>query len=104
VTFAIYLQLKIACRYVIPPEYGRQFEQLVVKLFPEEAASCPAFLRHKMIVVSPQVLNKHSIPFSTVRIHITYYVIYIIIINNFRLDKQHIFLRVLFVSGNAEAR
>jgi len=90
--FTIYLQFKIVFRYVIPPEYGNQFEQLVAKLFLDEAAKCSAFIRHKIILLMPQILNKHYIPFNTVRIHITYH----------RLDKQHILQCVLFVSGITE--
>lgn len=37
----------------IPPRYGRRFEELARKLFPSSYSVCPAFLRHKMSVISP---------------------------------------------------
>ncbi len=52
------------CRYVIPPAYGRKFEQLAASRFPSLAKRCPAFLRHKMTIISPSLLTKESIPYS----------------------------------------
>lgn len=51
-------------RYVIPPAYGRKFEQLAAIRFPALAKRCPAFLRHKMTIISPAILTKESIPYS----------------------------------------
>jgi len=34
--------------------------------FPNYAKVCPAFLRHKMTVISPAILHKYSIPFNKV--------------------------------------
>lgn len=34
--------------------------------FPSSAQDCPAFLRHKMTVISPSVLAKYSIPINKV--------------------------------------
>lgn len=34
--------------------------------FPTDASQCPAFLRHKIAVISPQKLNTYSIPFNKV--------------------------------------
>ncbi|KAE9524168.1 hypothetical protein AGLY_015413 [Aphis glycines] len=52
--------------YAIPPEHGRRFERLANSLFPADFLSCPAYLRHKMSVISPQVLAKNSIPFDKI--------------------------------------
>lgn len=52
--------------YVIPPEHGKRLERLAEGFFPSIARECPAFLRHKMTVISPNVLSKYSIPFHKV--------------------------------------
>lgn len=52
--------------YAIPPEHGRRFERLANGFFPEASKACPAFLRHKMSLISPQVMKKYSIPFNKV--------------------------------------
>lgn len=54
------------CRYGIPPEHGRRLERLANGFFPSASKSCPAFLRHKMTIISPHVLKKYSIPFNKV--------------------------------------
>lgn len=52
--------------YVIPPEHGRKIERLARDLFPNEYQECPAFLRHKMTVIKPDILKKHKIPFKKI--------------------------------------
>lgn len=52
--------------YAVPPEHGRRLERLAVHFFPAEAKQCPAFLRHKMFLLSPQILKKYSIPFNKI--------------------------------------
>ncbi|GLH09727.1 Probable lysine-specific demethylase 4B [Gryllus bimaculatus] len=52
--------------YAIPPEHGRRFERLANGFFPDALKECPAFLRHKMTLVSPQVLKKYSIPYNKI--------------------------------------
>ncbi|XP_049770625.1 lysine-specific demethylase 4B-like isoform X4 [Schistocerca cancellata] len=52
--------------YAIPPEHGRRFERLATGFFPEASKSCPAFLRHKMSLISPRVMRKYSIPFNKI--------------------------------------
>ncbi|XP_066996796.2 uncharacterized protein [Anabrus simplex] len=52
--------------YAIPTEHGRRFERLANGFFPEQLKLCPAFLRHKMSLISPQVLKKYSIPFNKI--------------------------------------
>jgi jumonji domain-containing protein 2 len=53
--------------YVIPPEHGPRLERLAEGFFPSFSRECAAFLRHKMTVISPRILNKYSIPFYKVR-------------------------------------
>ncbi|CAF2737799.1 unnamed protein product [Rotaria sp. Silwood2] len=52
--------------YVIPPSYGKIFEQFAASRFPSLSRRCPAFLRHKMTIIAPYILTKHSIPFSKI--------------------------------------
>jgi hypothetical protein len=62
--------------YVIPPDHRQRFERLAQGtaehlphlylieqgLYPGEFKNCSQFLRHKMILISPSYLAKHSIP------------------------------------------
>lgn len=52
--------------YVIPPEHGKRLERLASGFFPHNARECNAFLRHKMTVISPRILDKYSIPYAKV--------------------------------------
>eukprot|EP00102_Acyrthosiphon_pisum_P023983 XP_016661193.1 PREDICTED: probable lysine-specific demethylase 4B [Acyrthosiphon pisum] len=52
--------------YAISPEHGRRFERYVNRFFPIEASNCPAFLRHKITVISPHILKQYSIPFNKI--------------------------------------
>ncbi|KAK7792048.1 hypothetical protein R5R35_001682 [Gryllus longicercus] len=52
--------------YAIPTEHGRRFERLAQGFFPEQSKACTAFLRHKMSLISPQVMRKYSIPFNKI--------------------------------------
>ncbi|XP_076307338.1 lysine-specific demethylase 4A-like [Tachypleus tridentatus] len=52
--------------YAIPPEHGRRLERLAAGFFPSSSQICPAFLRHKMTVISPQILKQYSIPFNKI--------------------------------------
>lgn len=52
--------------YAIPPDQGKRFERLAEGFFPSSFKSCPAFLRHKMFLISPPVLQKYSIPVNKV--------------------------------------
>lgn len=49
--------------YVIPPEHGRRFERLASGFFSENYQRCHSFLRHKMTIISPQILKEYSIPY-----------------------------------------
>ncbi|BFZ16512.1 hypothetical protein BsWGS_19551 [Bradybaena similaris] len=48
--------------YAIPPEHGQRLERLAQGFFPSSFSECPAFLRHKMSLISPSILKKYSIP------------------------------------------
>ncbi|XP_064607445.1 uncharacterized protein LOC135471933 isoform X2 [Liolophura sinensis] len=52
--------------YAIPPEHGRRLERLAEGFFPSSFQACPAFLRHKMTLISPHILKQYSIPFNKV--------------------------------------
>lgn len=52
--------------YAIPPQYGKHFERLANKFFPSNYKTCEAFLRHKMTLISPKILQKHSIPYNKI--------------------------------------
>ncbi|KAA0187812.1 hypothetical protein HAZT_HAZT001494 [Hyalella azteca] len=52
--------------YVIPPEHGRRLERLANGYFPSSFKACPAYLRHKMSLISPQILKQYSIPFNKI--------------------------------------
>ncbi|XP_060860643.1 lysine-specific demethylase 4A-like [Metopolophium dirhodum] len=52
--------------YTIPPEHGHHFESLATDFFPTEASNCPAFLKHKTTVISPDILKQNSIPFNKI--------------------------------------
>lgn len=52
--------------YAIPTAYGRAFEKLANRLFAENKETCGAHLRHKMTILSPQMLRQNHIPFDKV--------------------------------------
>lgn len=52
--------------YAIPPQYGRKFEKFANSKFSDEYKNCSAYLRHKMSLISPQVLLANNIPFSKI--------------------------------------
>lgn len=49
--------------YAIPPAYGRKFEALANRLFPENNLACNSHLRHKTVLISPDILRQNDIPF-----------------------------------------
>ncbi|CAG9770063.1 unnamed protein product [Ceutorhynchus assimilis] len=53
-------------RYAIPPEHGRRLERLANGFFPSSYKTCQAFLRHKMTLISPQILRQYSIPYNKI--------------------------------------
>lgn len=52
--------------YVVPPKYGRKLEKLAQESFKASFVNCPAFLRHKMTLISPTILKQNNIPFRKV--------------------------------------
>lgn len=52
--------------YAIPPEHGKRLERLASGFFPNSYSTCPAFLRHKMTLISPSVLKRYGIPFDKI--------------------------------------
>jgi len=55
--------------YCIPPAHMRRFERLADGLFPQLRKACPAYLRHKMCMISPTILRQNSIPYNKVVQH-----------------------------------
>uniref|UniRef100_A0A8C5EX70 [histone H3]-trimethyl-L-lysine(9) demethylase n=1 Tax=Gouania willdenowi TaxID=441366 RepID=A0A8C5EX70_GOUWI len=52
--------------YAVSSEHGKSLEHLAKDFFPESAKNCEAFLRHKMALISPSILEKHGIPFEKI--------------------------------------
>ena len=52
--------------YTIPPEYARRFERMADGLFPNLLKDCPAYLRHKLCLISPNILRQNSIPYNKI--------------------------------------
>ena len=52
--------------YVVPPKYGHLMEKAARELFPNVASWCSNFMRHKTCLISPQQLDKYSIPYTKV--------------------------------------
>eukprot|EP00854_Cymbomonas_tetramitiformis_P015196 gene15196-17976_t len=55
--------------FCIAPEHRKRFECVVEGLMPDLFRKCPEFLRHKEILVSPSLLQKHNIPVHRVIQH-----------------------------------
>ena len=53
-------------RYAIPPSQGPRFERIASGFFPSNSKECPAFLRHKMTLISPPILRQYSIPYDKI--------------------------------------
>ena len=51
--------------YAIDPRDSARFESLATSLFPATARDCAEFLRHKRCLISPSILNKAGITYST---------------------------------------
>lgn len=52
--------------YSVPPKHGSQFEKICGKLFPQMSADCPAFLRHKIAVIAPDIIRQNDIPLQKI--------------------------------------
>jgi hypothetical protein len=53
--------------YAVPPSAAARFDAMAASLFPEAEAACPAFLRHKDVMVSPKTLRAWGVPFVQAR-------------------------------------
>lgn len=53
--------------YCVSPADRAKFERMAVGLFPEEANECSDFMRHKDILISPNLLRTNNIGFTQVR-------------------------------------
>ena len=51
--------------YAIDPKDSKRFESLATSLFPSAARDCPEFLRHKRYLISPSILSKAGISYTT---------------------------------------
>lgn len=51
--------------YAIAPEDSQRFESLAISHFGAAAAQCPEFLRHKRYLLSPAILRKAGISYTT---------------------------------------
>lgn len=52
--------------YSVPPEMGHKMEEMANSYFPASYKNCAAYLRHKTTLISPQILNKHRIPYNKI--------------------------------------
>lgn len=53
--------------YCVSPKDGAKFDSMARGLFPELHAACPAFVRHKDILISPRLLRAAGVPFVQAR-------------------------------------
>jgi len=53
--------------YGIPPRFADKFDRLADNLYPLLRRSCSEFIRHKELLVSPQVLRESGIPYVHTR-------------------------------------
>ncbi len=49
--------------YCVPPSESDKFDAMARQLFPELAADCSQFLRHKNVLISPSLLRKFNIQY-----------------------------------------
>lgn len=52
--------------YAVAPEFGRRLEKVANSYFPASYTNCNAYLRHKMTLISPQILKQHDIPYNKI--------------------------------------
>ncbi len=52
--------------YCVAPSHRKKFERMCQSLYPELHRACPAFLRHKDVMLSPAMLKTHGVKFSMV--------------------------------------
>jgi hypothetical protein len=52
--------------YCVSPKHSDKFERMAAQLFPEAHRTCPAFIRHKDLLISPAQLRTFGIPYMLV--------------------------------------
>ncbi|CAG0899413.1 unnamed protein product, partial [Cyprideis torosa] len=52
--------------YAVPPEHGKLLEKFSKGFYTRGYSLCPAFLRHKMALVRPDMLTQYGIPYNKV--------------------------------------
>ena len=50
--------------YCVPPKYGHKLERACRELFPNIAANCSNFMRHKTCLLAPRILDKYGVPYQ----------------------------------------
>ena len=55
--------------YAIAPEHRQRFETAALSAAPELFRACPEFLRHKELLLSPQLLRASGVPFTRITQH-----------------------------------
>merc|ERR1740137_75858 len=48
--------------YCVPPQFGYKLEQLAHKLYPDMSDACFNLLRHKVVMIGPELLRMNGIP------------------------------------------
>lgn len=51
---------------LIPPMYAEKLENILRELFPTEYNICKGFIQHKCLLLTPEFLDEHHIPFSRI--------------------------------------
>jgi len=85
--------------YAIPPEHGRRLERLASGFFPTSYQNCQAFLRHKMSLISPQILRQYSIPCNKVSLFLLLSLVTIFIFLLVFLSFIFLFLQITQEAG-----
>lgn len=52
--------------YAVAPKNGRLLEKVANDYFSASYSNCPAYLRHKMTLISPHILKQHDVPYSKI--------------------------------------
>ena len=52
--------------YCVSPKDRKRFEAVARAQFSNESHACAAFMRHKDVMMSPKLLRKSGIPYTTV--------------------------------------
>ena len=47
--------------YCVPPQYAYKLETAATELFPGMAKACPNLLRHKAVMLAPELLEEYGV-------------------------------------------